>query len=161
MSSVVEPHATSKFDGGHLVLAGYCSVAPSPSVACSKVVARASMAWLFHWLPCYPSLPLLHPSPFSSMCVEYGRAADASGVMSVAGSSASHSSPNVRARKGVRPPLRPPGQPRPDPKSVRLATVRPAKRRPVVVSRQPHSVAFRWPASKSPSLPLPLCHRIT
>ena len=159
MSSVVEPHATSKFDGGHLVLAGYCSVAPSPSVACSKVVARASMAWLFHWLPCYPSLPLLHPSPFSSMCVEYGRAADGSGVMSVAGSSASHSSPNVRARKGVRPPLRPPGQPRPDPKSVRLATVRPAKRRPVVVSRQPHSVAFRWPASKSPSLPL--CHRIT
>ena len=161
MSCVVEPHATSKFDGGHLVLAGYCSVAPSPSVACSKVVARASMAWLFHWLPCYPSFPpspcSIHPSPFSSMCVEYGRgrAADASGVMSVAGSSASHSSPNVRARKGVRPPLRPPGQPRPDPKSVRLATVRPV----VVVSRQPHSVAFRWPASKSPSLPL--CHRIT
>ena len=155
MSSVVEPHATSKFEGGHLVLASYCSVAPSPSVACSKVVARASMAWLFHWLPCYPSLPLLHPSPFSSMCVEYGRAADGSGVMSVAwrGPVPRTVAPTSgRGRASVRPSVHPASRDRTLSPSVWLLCDQRSDGRPVVVSRQPHSVAFRWPASKSPSL---------
>ena len=39
--------ATSKLSGGgHLILASYCSVAPSPSVACSKVVATNSVRLL-------------------------------------------------------------------------------------------------------------------
>ena len=129
------------------------------------------MAWLFDWLPCYParsfppSLPLAHPSPFSSMCVEYRR-----GRRLAAPAAPPRPPPSVRRQQCyVRSPGPVPSAPRtvapttgrgrPRPSSRPTATVSPSVWLPcdqrsgaVVLSRQPHSVAFRWPASKPPSL---------